>query len=337
MAKKGTAIRKKLDAAKALPGVVRRLLAISDPDELLAQTLAVCREALGADEVSLLLVDDDDLVEHDVVGKRLRKERYRVRIGEEGVTGISAAHRQPIIVSDVRKDRRYKKITDATRSEAAIPIVAGERLLGVLNFESSKIGFFSHTDRHLLELLASQIAIGLRLDEVHKLTERRAMMLGMLNNLGRAGTQMEGRAFLQRAVAQVRRTLESTYTAVLLADYARERVVLLAQDANTPERLLRTDHALPFTRDMTGNAARLGETLNARDVRKDPYYVEGVEGTRSEVVVPIRAGDRCLGILDVQSDQVASYDEDEVQALETLARFLVPVLQREDVNHPANA
>jgi sigma-B regulation protein RsbU (phosphoserine phosphatase) len=337
VAKKKTTVRRKLDATRALPGVVRHLLAITDPDELLVRTLGVCREALGADEVSLLLVDDDDLVEHEIDGRKLREQRYRMRIGEEGITGISAAHRQTIIVSDVRKDHRYKKVTETTRSEAAIPIIAGERLMGVLNFESSKIGFFNLTDRHLLELLASQIAVGLRLEELHHRGQRLSTQLGMLNNLSRAGTMMEPRAFLQRVVDQVRRTFDSSFAVILVGDYAHERLMLVAQSASSPERLCPTVSVIPFGKGMTGSAFRVGETLNARDVRKDPNYFAHISLTRSELDVPIRAGDRCLGIIGVQSDEMGAFTHDEVQTLETLARFLVPVFQRSEFSELVKA
>ena len=213
-----------------------------------------------------------------------------------------------------------------------MPILAGEPLFGVINFESAKIGFFNTTDRHLLELLASQIAVGLRLEEVHHRAQRLSTQLGMLNNLSRAGTNMEPRAFLQRVVDQLRRTLDSSFTTILIGDYARERLVLVAQSASTPERLCGPEHAaIPFGKGMTGNAFRVGETVNARDVRKNPNYFAHIPDTRSEIDVPIRAGDRCLGIIGAQSERISAFTDDEVETLETLARFLVPVLQRSEM------
>ena len=321
-----TTRRRRLDATKALPEVVRRLLAITDPDELLARVLELCREALGADEVSLLLVDEDDLVEAEVRGKTLRKQRFRLRIGEEGVAGIAAAHRQTIVVPDVRLDKRYKKVSADTRSEACVPIVAGERLLGVLNFESSKIGFFSHTDRHLLELLAAQIALGLRLDEARRRADRLATELGMLNHLGRAGTMLDPRLFLQRCCDAVRRAFDCIYVGIFFGDYSKERLVLLAHATTIPLDF-GPGESQAFGKGMIGHAFKFGETHNARDVRKDPYYTSYVESVLSEVDVPIRAGDHCLGIVDAQAATVGAFSQDEVQTLETLARFLVPMLQ----------
>ena len=311
---------------RALTSLFRELLAIGDPDDLLTRVLSLCRNSTGADEVAFALVEGDELVEHVVDGKKLRKATVRLKIGEQGIGGWCAAKRRTVIVPDVSRDKRYVQASRTTRSEAAVPIHAGSRLLGVLNFESSKRGFFRAKDRGLLELLASQLAIGLRLDELQRERSRLALQLGMLNNLGRAGTTMEPRAFLDRAVDAVRRTFECAYVGLFLGDYPRERLVLLAQSSSLP-----VDCAPGYTRGfkggMVGEAFRLGETVNARDVRKDPNYLPFLPGILSEIDVPVRAGDRCIGILDAQSVHLGAFTEDEVQSLETLTRFLVPKLE----------
>jgi len=319
--------RRRLDAAKVLPDLVRKLLEIGDPDVLLFRVLALCREFVGADEVSLAVVEGDQLVEQVIQGRR-RRDTVRLRIGAEGLGGWCAARKKTVICPDVRKDSRYVEASSWTRSEADVPILVGDRLVGVLGFESSKPGFFSPSDRELLEFLASQLAIGLRLEEVSRRGDRLATQLGMLNHLGRAGTTMEPPAFLQRVADAVRRTFDCSYAAVCLGDYPRERVLILAQSASQPHRLVVKGVALPFGKGMIGSAFRIGETVNARDVRKDPNYVAHIAETRSEIDVPIRAGDRCLGIVDAQSDRLGAFGDDETQTLETLARSLVPVLER---------
>jgi putative methionine-R-sulfoxide reductase with GAF domain len=320
--------RRKLDARKVLPDLVRRLLAIGDPDELLVRVLALCREFTGTDEVSLLLVEGDELVEHEIQRKSLRREKFRLKIGAQGLVGWCAARKRSAVVPDVRKDKRYFEANPGTRSEAAVPIVQGDRLVGVLNFESGKVGFFTTSDQDLLELLAAQLAVGLRLDAVHRRANRLGVQLGMLNHLGRAGTTLGPREFLQRVTDLVRPTFGGSYAAICMGDYRRERVVILAQSGSAPDRLVAPGTVLPFGKGMIGAAFRLGETVNAPDVRRDPNYFAHISETRSEIDVPIRAGDHCLGIVDVQSDEIAAFDPEDAQTLDTLARSLVPVLQR---------
>lgn len=314
----------RLDAVKRLPDVVRKLLSIGDPDELLVKVLGLCRELVGADKVTLMLVEGGDLVEHVTQGKSLRPDKRRLKIGAEGLTGWCAGHRKPVIVGDVKKDKRYVEAAKGTRSEADLPILAGGELLGVLNFESGKAGFFRASDQELLELLALQIAVGLRLDEAHRHESRLSTELGMLNHLSRAGTMMEPKAFLKRLVDVVMKTFECSYVAVFHGDYEKSQLVQIAQSSTVP--MPDPPLSQPFTEGLMGQAFRLGETVNARDVRKEPSYADRIPSTRSELDVPIRVGDRCLGILDAQSVQLDAFSDDEVQTLETLARSIVPVL-----------
>jgi putative methionine-R-sulfoxide reductase with GAF domain len=318
----------RLDAVKLLPEVIRRLLAIGDPDALLHKVCALANDALGADEASLLLLDPSgrELVEHEVAGKKLRPTRYRLKVGE-GICGWVASKRQAAVVADVRKDKRYVAVAEGVRSEAAVPILSGDRLLGVLNFESRKIGFFQKGDVPLLAFLAAQIAIALRLVELDQRAREWQERVGALHNLSRlqGGVAPLG-TLLQRTADAVRLTCGGHYAAVFQGDYERGELVLLAQSSGHPLNIA-TGARLKFGTGLLGKAFELGETVNVRDVRKDPMYLFKIPGVLSEVCVPIRVGDRCLGILDAQAQGVGEFTDDETMFLEAVASLLAPSLQ----------
>ena len=320
-----TGLRPK-ETGRSLPALIQQLVAIGDPDELVAKSLHICREFIGADEVSLLLVEGDELVEHVVEGRTLRKAGFRTKIGKAGLTGWCAGKRKTVIVADVKKDKRFVPVSGGMRSEADVPLLAGDRLMGVLNFESSRAGYFRPQDRSLLEMLGSQIEIGLALEEQNRRAARLSMQLGMLSHLGRAGTSLEGRDYLQRVVDGVRRAFDCAAVAVFVDDEERKQLVLAAK-SSTLQGGKAPGSSRPYKGGMVGESCRLGETINVRDVRKEKNYEGCFPDVRSELDVPILAGERCLGLIDAQSTTAAAFTEDEVQTLETLARFLVPVVQ----------
>jgi sigma-B regulation protein RsbU (phosphoserine phosphatase) len=318
-----------MDAVKLLPEVIRRLLAIQDTDLLLHEVCALASDALGADEVSLLLIDPDgtELVEHEVVGKKLRPTRYRLKVGDQGICGMAAARRDPVVVSDVRKDKRYVEVHPEMRSEAAMPILSGEELLGILNFESKKVGYFQKSDVPVLSFLASQVAIALKMVELEQRGRTWQDRVAALNNLARLGGGAAPReAVLQRVVDAVRMTCGGHYAAVFQGDYEREELVLLAQSSAHPINIA-TGARLKFGTGLLGKAFELGETMNVKDVRKESMYLFKIPGVLSEICVPIRVGDACLGILDAQAANVGEFTDDEAMFLETVTRTLVPLLQ----------
>jgi GAF domain-containing protein len=83
---------------------------------------------------------------------------------------------------------------------------------------------------------------------------------------------------------------------------------------------------------ICGLAARIKETVNVPDVRKDPRYVACSVGTRSEIVVPILHEGCVYGEIDVDSDDLAAFDEGDRVELEKLALALVPLLAKPGCN-----
>ena len=91
----------------------------------------------------------------------------------KGITGSAAGARAPVRVDDVREDPRYIEMPNSenVRSEMVIPLLLQDRLVGVLDLESIKVGAFTAENERLLGILSSYIAIALenfmRLDVQH--------------------------------------------------------------------------------------------------------------------------------------------------------------------------
>lgn len=79
---------------------------------------------------------------------------------------------------------------------------------------------------------------------------------------------------------------------------------------------------IPFDRGVCGAAARTRETQVVPDVEAFPGHIACSSTTRSEIVVPVLAGDRVLAVLDVDSDLPAAFDERDRRHLESLCAML---------------
>ncbi len=90
---------------------------------------------------------------------------YRTPIGE-GIAGSVAANRQAVLVTDIETDRRFAKSQRErykTRSFISCPIIAKNRVLGVLNMHDKKDGSpFSEDEFALLKIIANQAALALQ-------------------------------------------------------------------------------------------------------------------------------------------------------------------------------
>jgi signal transduction histidine kinase len=74
--------------------------------------------------------------------------------------------------------------------------------------------------------------------------------------------------------------------------------------------------------------ARSGKPLLLNDLLKDPQYrMEGAGHTRSELAVPIKVGDRIVGVLDIEADHVDAFDEEDLFTSQTLADQLAIAIE----------
>ncbi|HEV2316287.1 MAG TPA: GAF domain-containing protein [Thermoplasmata archaeon] len=102
-----------------------------------------------------------------------------------------------------------------------------------------------------------------------------------------------------------------------------ETLVLDGWDGEQP-----TEHTrIPLDRGICGMAARENRTVIVDDVSADPAYLQCFLDTRSEIVVPIRDGDRVLGEIDIDGREVGAYDRTDEAFLTGVAERLRPLLR----------
>ena len=80
----------------------------------------------------------------------------RIAIGK-GVCGAAVSKRQSMVVEDVEQFPGHIACDSASRSEVVIPMISGERILGVLDVDSPTVGRFDDEDRAGLELIVETL------------------------------------------------------------------------------------------------------------------------------------------------------------------------------------
>jgi len=83
----------------------------------------------------------------------------------------------------------------------------------------------------------------------------------------------------------------------------------------------------PVSQGLSGSAVASAETVVAGDVREDPRYLTAFGSTRSEMIVSVvdRGTRRVVGTIDVESELVDAFSEEDRSALERCARAVAPL------------
>ena len=91
----------------------------------------------------------------------------------------------------------------------------------------------------------------------------------------------------------------------------------------------KTEHTrIALGQGICGAAAERKETIVVDDVAADPRFLACSLSTRSEIVVPLMDGDRCLGQIDIDSDRSNNFSSEDRRMLERIAAVLVERLSR---------
>lgn len=85
---------------------------------------------------------------------------------------------------------------------------------------------------------------------------------------------------------------------------------------------------IPMGQGVTGKVAISGKPYRVPDVSHEPIYLESDQRTRSELSVPLKVGDRVIGVINAESGQINAFTEEDERLLTTLAGQLATAIER---------
>jgi sigma-B regulation protein RsbU (phosphoserine phosphatase) len=91
--------------------------------------------------------------------------------------GAAVREWRPINVPDVRKDARYLAMNPETRSELIVPLFHKGRIIGVLDLEHTRPGFFNDDHQRTLTTMAAQVAIAIENARLYQAVSRQERQL----------------------------------------------------------------------------------------------------------------------------------------------------------------
>ncbi len=148
--------------------ISRQITLAHNLDEMLISTVNLINQRFGYYNVGIFLVDETSEYAHlraasGDLGQKLVDQDLRLRVGQQGIVGYVTRYGQARLASDVRTDRVYQSnpLLPDTRSEVALPMRSGPKIVGALDVQSARPLAFSEDDAQVLQSLADQLAIAI--------------------------------------------------------------------------------------------------------------------------------------------------------------------------------
>ncbi len=210
---------------------------------------------------------------------------------------------------------------EQTENTLDVPITIRERAIALARLR--KATPWTSTEKQLVERLAERIGNILESARLFSETQRRAAQLQIAAEIARdtSGT-LDLDELLAKAVNLVRERFGFYHASVFLLDESGRYGIVKESTGEAGKQLKARQHRL-----AVGSASIIGQTLASgqpvvvNDVRKSDihHYNPLLPDTRAELGIPLKIGEEVIGALDVQSDTVNAFTEEDVRVLHILA------------------
>jgi len=307
--------------------VSRAASSMLEPAKLLSEVVDLIRDRFDFYYVGLFLLDEGG--EYAVLragtgeaGRQMLGMGHKLEVGGSSMIGWCTAQGKARIVLDVGKEavRFENPLLPETRSEMALPLISRGRVIGAMTIQSAKAAAFSEEDITTLQTMADQVANAIENAHLFESQTMRTTQLTLVNEVSRILTSILD---VDTLLGQVVRLIRDTF------DYYQVNLGLIEGDTLVPKAWagalstfpteiarLKLDAGAIVTKVVT-----TGTPLLLPDVRREPLYLPlpGLEEVRSELAVPLKFKGQVVGVLDVESDRLAAFDEGDLKVLEALA------------------
>lgn len=156
----------------------------SNVDDLLVRTARLIRERFGFYHVGIFI--NDDRGEYTILraaggdaGQVMLANKFKLPVGEVGIVGYVSQSGEPRIALDVGADAVHFRnpLLPYTRSEMALPLKVGGRILGVLDVQSDKVNAFDQNDITIMEILTGQLSVAIERTRLFQESSENALAL----------------------------------------------------------------------------------------------------------------------------------------------------------------
>ena len=299
-------------------------------DTLLKTIVTRAAQLLGAPMGDLLLLQPDGQSLREVANYNSPPEdQYTVVQLGEGVSGRVVLSGEPLIIHDYRTwSGHIPALAEINyQSVLGVPIMWQGKAIGVLNVLHSEPGQFTAEDAHTLQLFAAQVAVALENARLFDAIHQRLDELSVLHAVMLAATEAaDVDQLLDRVMEVIGLTLFPDNVGVVLKEEALNLLRGRLYQAGAPVPL--ENDTVQIGQGVVGTVALTGQPWLIPDVRSEPAYSVLDPAILSELCVPMKIGERVIGVINVESKRLQAFDDADQQLLMTVAGQLATGIER---------
>jgi sigma-B regulation protein RsbU (phosphoserine phosphatase) len=298
----------------------RQVTSVLDLEALLHRIPELVRRLLPFEALAVFLLDErkgELRIAYSEGYPEGSAEHVRLKVGQ-GMVGRAVAEGRAFLHGDVELDETYVEVVPGMHSTVVVPLRYKGQSIGALNILSSAHDQYDTQDVAIVGQFGVHVAVALANAASFERERRDADTFETLAEIGRElSSILDLDVLLERIGHLAKRVVDyRTFGILLLEPETQELVARVALRFG-----VRVDD-MPHVKlgdGIVGHAALHRQPVLVPDVREDPRYIKVVEDVRTVLAVPMLVKDRCIGVIDLESPEVAAFDRRHVYILTMLA------------------
>lgn len=327
-----------------LMNVNREVAAAPNLRALLQRLLFAAIHYVGGERGSIVVMDDlGKPVDATIVyGNQLHEhttQQLRETV-ERGLAGWVVQNRKPALVPDTSKDERWLRRADdavdksGAKSAICVPLMASERLAGVLTLVHSVPNAFKEEHLELMGAIADQASVAVLNARLYAESQRTARIMSVLAEGAAAiNTSFEMADVWRRVLNQTMQALQVNMVALALLDQNSNDLIFHAAAGNNSGNI--TGRRIPCGDGLAGMVMKDGHGLVIPSVKLDSRFSEvdrfgGIE-MHAIAIAPIQAQGKVIGVLEAINPISGSFDMDAMVVMTGLGNLAGTTIQNAEL------
>jgi PAS domain S-box-containing protein len=259
-------------------------------------------------------------------GAQLKAKGHKLAVGSASIIGQATVKGEPVVVGDVTAEPNYypNPLLPNTKSELGIPLKLGDRIYGALDVQSEEINAFSQEDINILRVLADQLTVTIQNANLYTKTQQTLQRHRILQQVTTsAGQNLTFEDAIRNAVQTLQRI------------FSQDKIILFVPGSGKTLKL--SSYAGFSAQDIVNDIKTVGEGYIGKvaeekapqlELDVPPDKADGLMfiQSRSFLAVPIVYANRLLGVIDIESLEPGTYDENDQEIVTTLASNLASLI-----------
>jgi signal transduction histidine kinase len=301
----------------------------ADFNTVMERILQLVRNVVPYDAASVMFIDGDratitHAIGHDRVESTnpLEFEDFHPSISAQPHLKQMADTGKPVVIQDISDKQDWVSELPDARSWIGVPIQAQGRVIAFLSLSKLEPGFYqpSHADRLLA--LAGQASLTIQNSQLFETTQQRLREVNLLYRMSqKLAESLDANVIIQQVINLLIEQFDFYFVQILFLDKENDRLVFRQGSEPYGSILRRENYWVPLNLGITGHVAMTNHSFVSNKISEVPFFTENsvLPLTHAELAVPLRSGDRLIGVLDIHHQPPNLFQDHDLQLIYTIA------------------